>query len=147
MEWQHKKEEWVRKLRFLTNLNAIDCCRTTNNEKLIYVPTYCKLQNHVVSSKIRSLASALLGKVHALLQYALAFSSLACLYLFYIEWYKAVSFLLRFSPVSMQAKPVYSSVMFFFSDVCENSERIKCALQLHVMGYTTMLRLLIRWYK
>ena len=56
-------------MQFLTNLNAIDCCQTTTNEKLIYFLTNsCKLQNHLSSSKIRSLKSALLGKIHALLQ-------------------------------------------------------------------------------
>ena len=52
-----------------TNLNAINCCQTTTSEKPIYFPTNsCKLQNRMGSSKIRSLISALLGKMHALLQ-------------------------------------------------------------------------------
>ena len=56
-------------MRFLTNLNAIDSCQATTNEKLIYFSTNsCKLQIHLGSSKIRSLKYALLGKMHALLQ-------------------------------------------------------------------------------
>ena len=56
---------------FVTNLNTTDCCQTITNEKLIYFPTTSsKLQNHLGSSKIWSLKSALalLGKMHALLQ-------------------------------------------------------------------------------
>ena len=35
----------MRKIRFLTKLNAIDCCQTTTDEKLIYFSTNsCKLQ-------------------------------------------------------------------------------------------------------
>ena len=57
----------------LTNLNATDCCQTTTNEKKIYFPANsCKLQNHTGSSKIRSLKSALLGEMHALLHYNIA---------------------------------------------------------------------------
>ena len=64
--WQHKnRATWVWKI---TNLNAADCCQTTTNEKQIYFPTNsCKLQNRMGSSKILSLKSALLGKMHALL--------------------------------------------------------------------------------
>ena len=59
----------MRKIRFLTNLNAIDCGQPITNEKLIYFLTNsCKLRKHLGSSKIRSLKSALLGKIHALLQ-------------------------------------------------------------------------------
>ena len=41
--WQHKKRgTWVLKI---TNLNAVDCCQNTTNEKQIYFPTNsCKLQ-------------------------------------------------------------------------------------------------------
>ena len=57
------------KMLFLTNLNATDCCQTATDEKLIYFPTNsCKLQKHLGSSKIRSLKTVLLGKIHALLQ-------------------------------------------------------------------------------
>ena len=57
------------KKQILTNLNAIDCCQTTTNEKLIYFPTNSyKLQNCLGSLKIWSLNSVLLGKIHALLQ-------------------------------------------------------------------------------
>ena len=62
------KEGWVRKMRFLTNLNAVDCCQSTTNEKLYFPTNSCKLQKHLGSSKIRSLKSAQLGKIHALLQ-------------------------------------------------------------------------------
>ena len=56
-------------MQFLTNLNATDCCQTTTNKKLIYFPTNsCKLQKQLGCSKIRSLKSKLLGKIHALLQ-------------------------------------------------------------------------------
>ena len=61
-----KKKGWVRKMWILTNFNAMDCCQTTINEKLI--TDLCKLQKHLGSSKISSLKSALLGKVHVLLQ-------------------------------------------------------------------------------
>ena len=62
-------------MRFLTNLNAINCCQITTNEKLIYFPiNSCKLQKHLGGSKIRSLKSALLGKTHALLQDVLCLS-------------------------------------------------------------------------
>ena len=62
----------------LTNLNAIDCCQTTANEKPIYFSTNsCKLQNHTGSSKIRSLKFALLGKMHALLQDVLTCSPIS----------------------------------------------------------------------
>ena len=62
----------------LTNLNADDCRQTTTNEKPIYFPTNsCKLQNRMSSSKIRSLKSALLGKVHALLQNVLTCSPIS----------------------------------------------------------------------
>ena len=56
-------------MRFLTNLNAIDFCQTIINKKQIYFPTNsCKLENHLGSSKILSLKSALLVKIRALLQ-------------------------------------------------------------------------------
>ena len=56
----------------ITNLNA-----TTTNEKQIYFPTNsCKLQNRMGSSKSLSLKSALLGKMHALLQDGLTCSSI-----------------------------------------------------------------------
>ena len=59
----------VRKMRFLTNLNAINCYHTPICETLIYCPTNsCKLQKYLSSSKSRSLKSTLLGKTHALLQ-------------------------------------------------------------------------------
>ena len=52
-------------MRVLTNLKAVDCCQTPTNEKLIYFPiNSCKLQNYLGSSNIRSLKSALLGKIH-----------------------------------------------------------------------------------
>ena len=57
-------------IRFLTNLNAVDCCKTTTtNETLIYFTTIsCKPKTHLGSSKIRSLKSALLGEIHAFMQ-------------------------------------------------------------------------------
>ena len=57
-----------------STLNATDCCQTATNEKLICFPTdSCKLQIRLVSSKIRSLNSALLGKMLALLQDVLSY--------------------------------------------------------------------------
>ena len=65
-------------MRFVSNLNAIDCCQTTTNEKRIYFLTNsCKLQKNLGSSKIRSLKSALLGKIHALFQDVLSILSLS----------------------------------------------------------------------
>ena len=61
-------------MRFLTNLNATDCCQTATIETLLYFPTNsCQLQKHLGSSEIHSLKSALLGKIHALLQDDLCF--------------------------------------------------------------------------
>ena len=63
----------MRKMQFLTNLNAIDCCQATINEKLINFPTIhanCKTI-WAVRKFAPSLESALLGKTHALLQDAL----------------------------------------------------------------------------
>ena len=62
----------------ITNLNAVDCCQTNTNEKQIYFPSKsCKLQNRMGSSKILSLKSALLGKMHALLQDVLTCSPIS----------------------------------------------------------------------
>ena len=62
----------------IMNLNAVDCCQTTTTEKPIYFPTNsCKLQNRMGSPKIRSLKSALLGKMHALLQDVLTCSPIS----------------------------------------------------------------------
>ena len=59
----------MRKMWFLTNLNATDCCQITTNKKLIYFPTNsCKLQKNLGSLKIQYLKSTQLGKIHALLQ-------------------------------------------------------------------------------
>ena len=53
----------------LTNLNTIDCCQTTTNEKRIYFSSNSRiLQKHMGSSKILSLKSALLWKIYSLLQ-------------------------------------------------------------------------------
>ena len=74
--WQHKKRStWVWKI---TKLNAVDCCQTTTNEKQIYFPTNsCKLHNRMGSSKILYLKSALLGKMHAVLQDVLTCSPIS----------------------------------------------------------------------
>ena len=56
-------------MQISTNLFATDCCQTTTDQKLIYFPTNsCKLHRHLGSLKIWSLNSALLEKIHALLQ-------------------------------------------------------------------------------
>ena len=53
--------------------------------------------------------------------------------------------LVCFSPDSMQAKPMYLSVRNSFQiNLSEDSEKVKCALQLR--GYTMMLLLLIMYY-
>ena len=45
----------MRKIRCLTNLKAVDCCKTPTNEKTIY---FLLIQIHLSSSKIRSLNSS-----------------------------------------------------------------------------------------
>ena len=95
-------------MRFLTNINATDYCQTTTNERLIYFPTNSdKLQNYLGSSKIWFMKSALLGKIHALLQdvvYVQYGMVIWCILLIYkcITGHKTVSHQLMTGPGSRE---------------------------------------------
>ena len=70
----------MRKIWFLTNYKTAVGRQTPTNGRLIYFPTNsCKLQTLLGNSKVRPLKSALLGKIHALLQDVLSYCLLLSL--------------------------------------------------------------------